>query len=254
MTFTSNSLGFRGPEPASPPADPVLFIGDSFTMGFGVRDGEEYPALIKAKLDATFGKNAVNVVNTSLGDNGNGRWIKLLKAEADQFKLRLIMLQVSANDFEDNVREAYFSVSDSGTQNEPSIKVSKAKFWERFLDAISGLSNSYLYSLIRQSFAKHSSGTATKQDVDYAVRLNERLIAEAVSICREKVFRCSPSWWDWKATVSARCRPSFSHIRYWHLLFPPKQSVPISIAKLMATGIRRGMLSLPMPSLISCSR
>lgn len=201
MTFTSNSLGFRGPEPDSPPANSVLFIGDSFTMGFGVNDGEEFPALIKAKLDAAFGKNAVNVVNTGMGDNGNGRWIKLLESEADQFKPRLVVLQVMANDFEDNVREGYFSVSESGTLTELPIKVSKAKSLEPFLDAIPGLSNSYFYSLIRQSFAKYSSGTytketastvtkeaASKEGVDYADGLTEHLIAKAVSICQIKGY------------------------------------------------------------------
>jgi lysophospholipase L1-like esterase len=192
MSFTTNSLGFRGPEPISPPADSILFLGDSFTMGFGVSDGEEYPALIKAKLDATLGKDAVGVINAGMGDSGNGRWIKLLKTEADQFKLRLVVLQVTDNDFEDNVREAYFRVSDSGALHELPLKTSKAKFLEPFLDAIPGLSNFYLYSLIRQSFyqsfVRPPAGAVTNEDVNYAVRLTERLIAEAVSICQKKGY------------------------------------------------------------------
>src|SRR6516164_6525617 len=39
MRFTTNSLGFRGPEPDEFPIHPILFLGDSFTMGFGVNDG-----------------------------------------------------------------------------------------------------------------------------------------------------------------------------------------------------------------------
>jgi len=257
MTFTSNSLGFRGPEPDSPPKNSVLFIGDSFTMGFGVNDGEEYPALIKAELDAVFGKNAVNVVNTGMGNSGNGRWIKLLKSEADQYKPQLVVLQVMANDFEDNVREGYFSVSDSGSLSELPINVSKMKFLEPFLDSIPGLSNSYFYGLIRQSFSAYSSDTATKKmtskkDIVYADRLTGRLITEAVSICREKGIRFSPSWWDWKATASVKCRHSCSHTRYRHLLFLPKPSAQNSITRLMDTGIRRGMLMLPVPYLVSC--
>ena len=132
MTFTSNSLGFRGPEPDSPPVNSLLFIGDSFTMGFGVNDGEEFPALIKAKLDAAFGRDDVNVVNTGMGDNGNGRWIKLLKNEVDPFKPQLVVLQVMDNDFEDNVREGYFSMSGDGTLSEEerteAIRQLKEKF------------------------------------------------------------------------------------------------------------------------------
>src|SRR5512139_2958291 len=36
MRLTTNSLGFRGPEPDAPPRGVVLFLGDSFTMGYGV--------------------------------------------------------------------------------------------------------------------------------------------------------------------------------------------------------------------------
>lgn len=193
MTFTSNSLGFRGPEPESPSASSVVFIGDSFTMGFGVNDGEEFPALIKTKLDATLGKHSVDVVNTGMGNNGNGRWIKLLKNEVNQFKPQLVVIQVMANDFEDNVREGYFSVSDTGTLSELPIKASKIKLLEPFLDAIPGLSNSHLYSLTRQSFATFPSGTITqevtsKEGVDYANQLTEHLIAEAVSICQKNGY------------------------------------------------------------------
>jgi hypothetical protein len=192
MTFTSNSLGYRGPEPDQPHTNSILFIGDSFTMGFGVNDGEEFPALIKAKLDEALGKNAVNVVNTGMGNNGNGRWIKLLKNEADQFKPRLVVLQVMANDFEDNVREGYFSVSDNGTLTELPIKVSKMKFLEPLLDNFPGLSNSYFYSLIRQSLATYSdigaNDATSKEGIDYADHLTERLIAEAVSICQKKGY------------------------------------------------------------------
>ncbi|MFZ5523320.1 MAG: GDSL-type esterase/lipase family protein [Pseudomonadota bacterium] len=192
MTFTSNSLGFRGPEPDPQSTNSILFIGDSFTMGFGVNDGEEFPALIKVKLDEALGRNAVNVVNTGMGNNGNGRWIKLLNNEADQFKPRLVVLQVMANDFEDNVKEGYFSVSNSGTLSELPIKTSKVKFLEPFLDNFPGLSNSYFYSLIRQSLATYSdigmNDAASREGVDYADRLTERLIAEAVSICQKKGY------------------------------------------------------------------
>ena len=42
MQFTTNSLGFRGPEPEVFPYRPILFLGDSFTAGYGVNDGEEH--------------------------------------------------------------------------------------------------------------------------------------------------------------------------------------------------------------------
>lgn len=193
MTFTSNSLGYRGPEPIPSIAKPVLFLGDSFTMGYGVNDGEEYPAMIKGRFDNVYGENSIGVVNAGIGNSGNGRWVKFLRSEVDQFDPRLVVLQVTANDFEDNIREAYFSVSENGTLNELPIKVSKAKSLNRILDAIPGLSNSYLYSLARQAIDRAYIGSAAKpsstvQDDGYADRLTARLIAEAVMICQKKGY------------------------------------------------------------------
>lgn len=191
MTFSTNSLGFRGPEPSPREAAPILFLGDSFTMGFGVNDGEEYPALIRARLASTFGATAAGVVNAGMGNNGNGRWIKLLRTEIDRFKPRLVVLQAMANDFEDNQREALFSLSDNGTLNELPVKISAAKSLEPFLDAIPGLSHSHLYGLIRQSiagplFRAPEGASHAGKDTLHADRLTERIIAEAVSICERK--------------------------------------------------------------------
>lgn len=201
MTFTSNSFGFRGQEPDPAATNSILFIGDSCTMGHGVNDGEEFPALIKASLDEAPGRHSVNIINTGMGDSGNGRWIKLLKGDADRFKPRLVVLQVSGNDFDDNVREGMFSVSDSGTLSELPVKVDKAKSLEPFLDAIPGLSNSYFYSLVRQSYGEYkraqsykktasapSKEAAPRVGIDYAGQLTERLIAEAVSVCQAKGY------------------------------------------------------------------
>lgn len=203
MSFSSNSSGFRGPELHSPPVTPILFLGDSFTMGYGVSDGEEYPALIKARLDARFGANVIGVVNTGMGDNGNGRWIKFLKSEADRFKPRLVVLQIMANDYEDNVREALFSVTDAGELNELPVRISKAKALEPWLDKVPGLSSSHLYGLLRQVVAallspangaalpaggEPTSRLTAKESLAYADRLTERLIVEALSNCQEKGY------------------------------------------------------------------
>ena len=46
MRLSTNSLGFRGPEPDGVPRRAILFLGDSFTLGHGASDGEEFPARI----------------------------------------------------------------------------------------------------------------------------------------------------------------------------------------------------------------
>ena len=49
---STNSLGMRGPEPATPaPAGRVVCAGDSITFGWGVRVHEAYPALLARLLE-----------------------------------------------------------------------------------------------------------------------------------------------------------------------------------------------------------
>lgn len=73
MAFTTNSEGFRGPEEPKRKGG-VLFIGDSFTEGYGVNDGEEFPALVRDEMRKRMGRAAPPVWNAGIGDVGNGRW------------------------------------------------------------------------------------------------------------------------------------------------------------------------------------
>ena len=109
MRITTNSNGLRGPDLEISTARPILFLGDSFTMGYGVNDGEEFPALVRRAMSER--KSKIPVINAGMGDNGNGRWIKFLRAEGTKFNPSLVVLQIHANDFHDNIREHLFEVS-----------------------------------------------------------------------------------------------------------------------------------------------
>ena len=198
MRFTSNSLGHRGKEPGLNSSATVVFLGDSFTMGYGVNDGEEFPALLGDKLDAVFGSGTIRVVKAGVGNSGNGRWVKFLNYEIATYEPKLIILQFMANDFSDNLRENYYSISDENTLEEMPIYVSTLKSMESYLDAIPGLSQSHLYSLARQSIAdwqpadtRSSNSRSVKRKIgtiDYARRLTYRLLEEALEICERKGF------------------------------------------------------------------
>jgi hypothetical protein len=54
--ISTNAYGFRGPDPQTL-AKPngvtrILFLGDSFTLGWGVDDPDSLPALVRADLNA----------------------------------------------------------------------------------------------------------------------------------------------------------------------------------------------------------
>ncbi len=201
MRFSSNSLGFRGPEPASLPKRVVLFMGDSFTMGYGVDDGCEYPSLVQRALATRYGPNAIPVVNAGMGANGNGRWVKILSHQAQRYDPRLVVLQVTSNDFGDNARERLFEMSPTNELIEcpvPSPRI--ARLAQGFIESIPGLSYSYLVGLARQAI---TAKDARAQPSDIRARpdrqgnsktntawspaevLTFALIEKSLSICKE---------------------------------------------------------------------
>jgi len=60
----------------------LFVIGDSYTEGYGVNDGEEFPRLVGQRLSQRYGP--MTVINYGVGNTGNGRWIKILERDAVQ--------------------------------------------------------------------------------------------------------------------------------------------------------------------------
>jgi hypothetical protein len=190
MTISTNSLGFRGEEPPSFPSRPVLFLGDSFTLGYGVSDGEEYPALISKKLDEYFEKGEIPVVNNGLGDNGNGRWVKFLRREGDRYRPRLVVLQVMANDFSDNVQEGLFKIAESGELVELTPKKSTVRFLQSIVESVPGLDYSYLVGLFKEAIlgASIRNDGETPKESTNRDELTYRLVEQTLAICKEKQY------------------------------------------------------------------
>lgn len=181
MRLATNSLGFRGPEPPAFPHQPVLFLGDSFTLGYGVNDGEEYPEIVRGAI------MPVPVVNAGLGNNGNGVWVKFLRREALRFEPRSVVLQVCANDFEDNRAERLFELETSGELRElaPPPQTA-ARAIQASIEAVPGLSYSYLVSLFKQAAeGVRRQGVAAATGGPGADLLTYRLLEEALRICRQ---------------------------------------------------------------------
>src|SRR5262249_32060989 len=49
VTITSSGLRTNGGSGVSPPGSPILAVGDSFTFGDGVSDGDTWPAWLESK-------------------------------------------------------------------------------------------------------------------------------------------------------------------------------------------------------------
>lgn len=191
MQFTTNADGFRGRDTGPAPRRSILFLGDSFTMGYGVNDGEEFPALVRKSLRRT-GGNAVNVINAGMGDNGNGRWVKFLRTEAARFSPQLVVFQIHENDFRDNVREQLFHITPSGDLRERAVPPPGARWMiQGIVEAVPGLAYSYLLGFARQLFwDRRGHGPVAGAGDDDRRMLEDQLlisiVGEALSICKKQ--------------------------------------------------------------------
>jgi len=102
-----NSLGFRDPERALPPAggaaDPerIAFFGDSFTWGHGVGDDEVFTRLLEAELPGS------EIWNMGVSGYSTDQELLLFRKFGRDVHPGLVVVMISRNDFEGNASAAY---------------------------------------------------------------------------------------------------------------------------------------------------
>ncbi len=103
--FTTNSLGLRGPElgPKNAGERRILALGDSFTWGWGVPQGEEWIAVVDGEIDAALGRDAVTGVNGGVNAYGTENELALLEQIGRDVAPDLVLVGYFANDFTDNL-------------------------------------------------------------------------------------------------------------------------------------------------------
>ncbi|MBL8329214.1 MAG: hypothetical protein JNJ71_10210 [Rubrivivax sp.] len=200
MTFSTNSLGARGPQPRGELTQPILFLGDSFTMGYGVSDGQEFPALIQQELVKRHGDKAPYVLNLGMGASGNGFWIKQLTHTAARVQPRLVVLQVLENDFWDNQVERLFELDKDGKLVElPVPQPGLVRRVQNLIEQVPGLASSNLVGLVRQAASQDPTITLTgaaanapaasapaKTQLEPGDPLTLRIIEAALQRCRSQ--------------------------------------------------------------------
>jgi hypothetical protein len=163
-------------------------------MGYGVTDGEEFPALVRQQLGGRFGLDKVDVVNAGMG-RGNGYWIKFLKTEAPALHPTLVVLEVCGNDFQDNMNELLFELSHSGELVDiPPLPPPLGRRLQRLAEAAPWLHGLHLFALAKQtlkrSFDSHRAQMIeTQQGVSHLAKVSEdltlALISEALVVAQQ---------------------------------------------------------------------
>jgi hypothetical protein len=103
VRHTTNSLGFRGREFSATKdtnAFRIVFLGDSFTFGEGVKDEDVYPEQLASKLRKRVPRLRFEAYNFGVGGYNTEQSLFLLKHLALQFKPDAVVLGYVLNDAE----------------------------------------------------------------------------------------------------------------------------------------------------------
>lgn len=99
FSYSTNSDRARRKTNATPSSKPaIVLLGDSFTFGMGVNDGEEYASVLEKILGDRY-----QIVNTGCGGWGITQEIRRFYDFGVHYSPRVVVLQFASNDPEDNL-------------------------------------------------------------------------------------------------------------------------------------------------------
>lgn len=100
VSGTTNTLGFRGPEPARErtAALRIACLGDSYTFGEGVGDGETWPAQLATALARVRPGQAFEVLNCGVNAYDTRQEVRLLETRVLTLEPDLVLLAFFLND------------------------------------------------------------------------------------------------------------------------------------------------------------
>jgi lysophospholipase L1-like esterase len=151
FTYTTNKFGLRGEEiPVGDhyERDNIVILGDSFSFGQGVNNGEEYPAVLAAAC-----KDDINVINISCPGWGLTQQLRRYHDLGRLYNPKLVIIQFCGNDLIDNYKNMVTKV-ESGKLVYQDTNREKSPFMI-MLSKASLLQKSQLYCFIRNFINKN---------------------------------------------------------------------------------------------------
>jgi lysophospholipase L1-like esterase len=103
-----NSLGFRGPEAATPKPQGrfrVVVVGDSLTLGWSVADDETFSARLERLLHQRFPNRDLDVVNLGVGGYNTRQEVTLLTRHVLRLEPDLVLVGFYSNDVPDTLED-----------------------------------------------------------------------------------------------------------------------------------------------------
>ncbi|MGI9418154.1 MAG: SGNH/GDSL hydrolase family protein [Geminicoccaceae bacterium] len=168
FNYTVNADGYRGetvPITNTYEKDNIVILGDSYSFGLGVNDGEEFPAIMSEQLQSSH-----NIINLGSAGWGLGQQIRRYFEFGQLFRPSTVILQYSANDVPDNLYHAVTTV-----ENERFTFVDSyvPLYWLKDRLSRSFIQHSQLYNFIRQNLYWYFRGQSLEDNLDRADTQNE---------------------------------------------------------------------------------
>ncbi|MFO1053766.1 MAG: hypothetical protein U1F36_16240 [Planctomycetota bacterium] len=155
MRFTTNSRGWRGPEPREG-RGAIVVIGDEAALGYGVDDGLEFPRLLETALRSQGG--GAEVADLAIPDSATGRSLLVLRDALRDLSPRAVVLQIDGADFAEVSREGLFRIDAERrlvrlTVPPPSL----GRRLQSFVESVPVLRDAHLMFLLRGAIAVNES-------------------------------------------------------------------------------------------------
>jgi lysophospholipase L1-like esterase len=202
MEFLINSRGLRDREISyAKPArtSRVLCLGDSFTIGFGVRAEETYPKILERLLAVEDSSGGMwEVLNAGVAGTGTAHQLAWYLQEGYRYEPDVVVLAVCTNDFWDNMVSGLYVIEDGRLARRAPPKPLGWQVQEklRWLYRLAPrLNRSHLWNRVRHAYAaahakRTSVGTVARLGrVDLGERtllLARELLLALREACRER--------------------------------------------------------------------
>ena len=158
--FRINSRGFRNDKEFEYSKHDgtirILTLGDSFTLGFEVRQAQTYSAVLEKYLKKK-GLN-VEIINSGVGGFSNAEELVFFENEGIKFDPDIVILGFYENDLNDNVRADIFHLVDGALKTNKKVYLPGVKvrdFLNSFYPYTWLSQNSYLMNFIRINLSSY---------------------------------------------------------------------------------------------------
>lgn len=157
--IATNSLGLRGPEISAnkhPGVKRVLFLGDSVTFGFRIRENATFPRRVEALLAS--GPAPVEVINAGVGGYSPWQYDEYLRRDGIHLEPDVIVVGFVLNDVTEKFRLMRFGGSSAGLQLSKSMS--------SLQDRLARSSNIFFHARKLAMHARFGSDAANLEELD----------------------------------------------------------------------------------------